>query len=136
MVVLLSVCVPPSLRGQEARSYSVCLAAPPADNSPGPLAPGMNCMNRDLSIQIGTQTRRPWPAGNTRVDNVLLQKGDRITVFCKGRPQQSFRFSTKWLQTTDLLIHLDGYRLVQLFDAKDKPWYKCGAKSPKAEAGA
>jgi hypothetical protein len=127
--MLVFMCIQPFLSAEQEAAYSICLAAPPSDDASGPIAPGMDCKNRDLAIQIGRGTKMPWPTQNTKLENVRLRKGDLIIVFCKEKPQQSFRFSARWLETHDLVVHLDGYRLIQLFDAKSKPWYKCKTKS-------
>jgi len=110
----------------EPRPKTICVA--PADEKPIPAsAPGLFCDSEKLSLRIDTQQTMPWPIkGSVKIAVLDATARHRVTVFCDGKPQQSFTFRFSEFKTDELCLFLNGlYKTVQLWEAKACPWCRC-----------
>jgi hypothetical protein len=79
-------------------------------------------------MKINTQQALPWPINKSvKIEILDPIARHRVVVLCNGKPQQSFTFRFSEFKTGQLCLFLnDLYKTVQLSEAKECPWCKCG----------
>jgi hypothetical protein len=88
---------------------------------------GMVCQTWNLLVKIDDMKAVSWPRNESvKIDGLDVTRRHRVTIFCDGKPQQSFGFRFSEFKTRKLCLFLnDLYKTVQLWEDKQSPWCKC-----------
>jgi hypothetical protein len=124
LLTVLILCAPSSA---ESESGTVCVAPVPERPTPYSAPPGFFCEPGKLSLKLDERQAVPWPIKESlRVDGLDLDISHRVTIFCNGKPQQSFKFRFPQFATKKLCLFInDFYKTAQLWEDKQSPWCKC-----------
>jgi len=116
------------LLSAESEVGSVCVAPIPKEMSPtrDPIE-GMVCQTWNLLVKIDDMKAVSWPRNESvKIDGLDVTRRHRVTIFCDGKPRQSFGFRFSEFKTRKLCLFLnDFYKTVQLWEDKQSPWCKC-----------
>jgi hypothetical protein len=89
-----------------------------------------------MSFRIDSGKPQAWPVENqtsAQIDGLDLAAAHRVVIYCRNKPQQSFRFRFSEFKGTHLCLFInDMYKTAQLWDPLQgaAPWCKC-KNSPK-----
>jgi hypothetical protein len=126
IALLVAVLFWPSLSA-ESEVGSVCVAPIPQEMPDTASPEGMVCQTWNLLVKIDDVKAVSWPRNESvKIDGLDVTRRHRVTIFCDGKPQQSFGFRFSEFKTRKLCLFLnDLYKTVQLWEDKQSPWCKC-----------
>ena len=110
----------------DSQHGSICVAPVPKE-PPTTSAPYLECPSGKFSLRIDGRQAISWPnTDSTKIDHLDLATQHRVSIFCYGKPHQSFRFRFSEFELKELCLFLnDLYQTAQLWEMKRSPWCRC-----------
>ena len=122
-LALLGVSVPSWLLLAQAQSGAICVRPARVDAERGPAVNA--CMSGNFSLRIDGGPVKPWSKTKAvRITDLDMAAKHRVTVYCDGKPHQSFAFRFSEFKSTELCLFVnDLYHTANLWERS--PLCKC-----------
>jgi hypothetical protein len=111
----------------DSQEGSICVAPIPKEAPTTAGTPELACPSGKFSLKIDDRPLIVWSSNaSVKIDDLDLTVRHRVTIFCNGKPHQSFRFRFSEFKSKQLCLFLnDLYQTAQLWETKGSPWCKC-----------